>query len=124
MKTLRRIAVPILASAAFPILMLVSPTERTMIRLWAAAMLIVSFTAGHEISRVVSRRVASGWLVGSLAVLAVLMITGVLSLQQGNPLPYRMGVLAAGIVGLGVPVSALQARILRERRKKGDGSSG
>jgi hypothetical protein len=118
LRTLLEVAFPILGTVAFPILLLSFPTEGTMIKAWSAAMLLISFTAGHEISHALSRKVACGWLAADVALLVVLVMTGVLSLQQGNALPYRMGILSAIILGLGLPAAALQAKVLEKRRRK------
>lgn len=117
MRSLAQIVVPIVAVFAFPVLMLVFPSERTVIRLWAAAMLIISFAAGQEISRLLSKKAALAWLVGDVIALAALMASGVLSLKVGS-LEYELGLLAVMFVGLALPASAMQAKIIEERRRR------
>ncbi len=113
-----RFIITILVMAAFPVLMFVFPSEQNIIRLWGAAMLILSFTAGREVSGALSRRGAFAWLIGDVVLLTVLALSGVLGLRSAASLPHKMGLLASVIVGLGLPAAALQATIVEERRKQ------
>jgi hypothetical protein len=107
----------VLVMTAFPLLMYMLPSERNIILLWGAAMLILSSIAGNEISGSLSRTGALVWLIGDAALLGALGLTGLLGLSPVTVLSYKLGLLAAIIVGLNLPATALHAVVRRERRR-------
>ena len=115
MRKLLSVIVPVISMAIFPILMLVSPSEQTILRLWGAAMLVLSFIAGREVSGALSLKGAFAWLLGDIALLMVLAFSGVLG--HSPTLAHKMGMVATYIVGLALPVAAMQAKMFERRWK-------
>lgn len=114
---MRKIAVPILGVALYPILMLAFPTERTIMRLWAAAMLTLASIAGAQVSRYISKKQAGALFIAAVGSLAAAMVSGLLSLRP-ETLEYELGLLAVIFVALGIPAHALLLKILEERRTR------
>mgnify|MGYP005842645321 CR=1 FL=1 len=110
----RRLALPLLGAAAFPTLMLISPTTETLSLLWSAAMVMVAMLAGEALAPVVSGKVAGIWLLLTLIGLTVAVLTGLLSFHAIR-LEVDLGLQALHIITVVMPAYVFARRRLQER---------
>ncbi|MCK5827525.1 hypothetical protein KAH43_03285 [Candidatus Bipolaricaulota bacterium] len=114
---LSKLLSPFLLALAYPVLLKLLPSTRTVRVLWMAAIMSIVGQVGIDISRQITYRQAIGLLVVGESALVGCFLAGWISFQDAR-LEYLFGDIALFMVLLGLPLLVFGIK-LNEKRTKG-----
>lgn len=118
MKAKLNVGLTVLGMSSFPVLMLAIPTEKNIIFLWSAAIMILSLRTGSDIAPSISKKAAIRWLIVDMAVFFALVFLGIVGrLGSAETLQHKLGSLAVMQVGIFIPLGVCLSKITEERVK-------